>query len=452
MEDLKMKKTFASLLVLTMILSLCACSSHRNPESPTASVSNESAVSAGNSKMTTIVWGDWMLSEDAFADIYGAMVKNFDSAHDQIAVETYTQPYSAYLDQLLIASAAGNGPDVAHIKAEWLPQFLALGVVKDLYPYVSQEVLNDYSSSALEAATIDGKLVGMPWFCNSYAIFYNKALLEQAGITELPTSMDELMEDAAKVASLGTDANGNKIYGLALANSGLEASEGYNLLPILWGYGAEYQDANGQISIASSEGLQAFTEIQNLYRNDISPKGASFKDIRNLFGQGVIGFYWDAEAALSSCAAASSNPEDFYSNVGAMVIPANDNANGYGYLSERYMIVFNSCPDEKMAAVSEFLKYMSGSEAIQVLQDNNQGKMSSRASVMETVFADVDSEITKVFINSMDTARSLPSGSLNFLDADEILANAVTQLAQGGDVTAIVGNAQAEIQALYDKK
>lgn len=451
-----MKKLVALLLAFVMVLSLCACGGKTEDTTETTAASagtTEAATEAAASsdEEVSIVWGDWMLSEDAYVGIYGAMVDNFDDAYDNITVETYTQPYSSYLDQLLIAAAAGNGPDVAHIKAEWLPQFLALGVVKDLYPYVSEDVLSDFSASSIEAATIDGQLVGMPWFCNAYAMFYNKALLEKAGVTELPTTMDELMDAAEKVAALGTDENGNKIYGLALANSNLEASEGYNLLPVLWGYGAEYQDADGKIAIASDAGIQAFTEIQNLYLNDISPKGASFKDIRNLFGQGVIGFYWDAEAALSSCASAAPDADAFYDNTGAMVIPANDGANGYGYLSERYMIVFNSCSEEKMEAISQFLDYMSGSEAIQVLQDNNQGKMSSRTSVMETVFSGVDNPITLAFIDAMDTARSLPSGNLSFMDADELLSDATTRLAQGEDVTTVITDIQSQIQALYDQ-
>lgn len=448
-----MKKYVALLLALVMVLGLCACGNTTSQAETTAPASKAPAASSADAKAeeVTLVWGDWMLSEDAYVDIYGAMVENFDNSRDDITVETYTQPYSSYLDQLLIAAAAGNGPDAAHIKAEWLPQFLALGVVKDLYPYVSEETLSDFSASSIEAATIDGKLVGMPWFCNAYAMFYNKDLLEQAGVTELPTTMDELMEAAEKVSALGTDANGNKIYGLALANSGLEASEGYNMLPILWGYGADYQDADGKISIASEEGLEAYTKIQELYTKDISPKGASFKDIRNLFGQGVIGFYWDAEAALASCAAAAADADAFMSKVGAMPIPANDSANGYGYLSERYIIVFNSCSEEKMEAMSDFLEYMSGSEAIQVLQDNNQGKMSSRTSVMETVFADIDSEITLGFIEAMKTAKSLPSGNLSFMDADELLNNAATRLAQGEDVTTVITDTQNQIQALYDQ-
>lgn len=451
MEDTKMRKIVALLLAAIMVFGLCACGSKTAEPGTAPAAAAEDKPTAAPAENVNLVWGDWMLSEDAYVDIYGKMVKDFDNSRDDITVETYTQPYSSYLDQLLIAAAAGNGPDAAHIKAEWLPQFLALGVVKDLYPYVSEETLSDFSESSIEAATIDGKLMGMPWFCNAYAMFYNKDLLEQAGITELPKTMDELMGAAAKISALGTDANGNKIYGLALANSGLEASEGYNMLPILWGYGAEYQDADGKIAIASDAGIQAYTAIQNLYVNDISPKGASFKDIRNLFGQGVIGFYWDAEAALSSCASAAPDKDAFYAKVGAMPIPANDSPNGYGYLSERYIIVFNSCPEEKMAAMADFLDYMSGSKAIQVLQDNNQGKMSSRASVMDTVFANVDSEITLAFIEAMKTARSLPSGNLSFMDADELLNNAATRLAQGEDVTTVITDTQNQIQLLYDQ-
>ena len=451
MEDIKMRKIVALLLAAIMVFGLCACGSKTAEPGTAPATAAEDKPTAAPAENVNLVWGDWMLSEDAYVDIYSKMVKDFDNSRDDITVETYTQPYSSYLDQLLIAAAAGNGPDAAHIKAEWLPQFLALGVVKDLYPYVSEETLSDFSASSIEAATIDGKLMGMPWFCSAFAMFYNKDLLEQAGITELPKTMDELMDAAAKVSALGTDANGNKIYGLALANSGLEASEGYNMLPILWGYGAEYQDADGKIAIASDAGIQAYTAIQNLYVNDISPKGASFKDIRNLFGQGVIGFYWDTEAGLSPCASAAPDKDAFYAKVGAMPIPANDSPNGYGYLSERYIVVFNSCPEEKMAAMADFLDYMSGSKAIQVLQDNNQGKMSSRASVMDTVFANVDSEITLAFIEAMKTARSLPSGNLSFMDADELLNNAATRLAQGEDVTTVITDTQNQIQLLYDQ-
>ena len=51
----------------------------------------------------------------------------------------------------------------------------------------------------------------------------------------------------------------------------------------------------------------------------------------------------------------------------------------------------------------------------------------------------------------MKTARSLPSGNLSFMDADELLNNAATRLAQGEDVTTVITDTQNQIQLLYDQ-
>ena len=78
-----------------------------------------------------------------------------------------------------------------------------------------------------------------------------------------------------------------------------------------------------------------------------------------------------------------------------MVIPGADTPNGAGYVIDHYLVVFNNTPDELMPQVAKFLEFMSDSTVIQIFKDGNQGKMSSRASVMDEVFADV-SEITQV--------------------------------------------------------
>ena len=73
-------------------------------------------------------------------------------------------------------------PDVAHIKAEWLPQLLALGVVKPLDGYISADVLADYSQSAIDSVTVDGSMMALPWFSNTCALLVNTDLCEQAGV------------------------------------------------------------------------------------------------------------------------------------------------------------------------------------------------------------------------------------------------------------------------------
>jgi len=406
----------------------------------------------GSSTQTSaIVWGDWMLSEDAYAPIYQAMVDSFTDAYPDIKVETYFQPYSQYLDQLLIAAAAGNAPDIVHIKSEWMPQFMALDAVKEVTSVVSKELLDDYNKAAIDAITYDGKLMGLPWFTNAYAMFYNKNLLDKAGITELPKNLDELIDAAYKISALGTDEKGNKIYGVALANSNTEVGEGYNTFPLLWGYGGDFLDSNGKVCLTNEPALKAFTNIQKLYVDGVSPVGASFKDARNLFGQGVIGFFWDAEAGIGASAAAAPDKDKFYESVGAMVIPSKDGPNGHGYLSDRFMIVFKNCADEKMENIGKFMEHMSGPDCIRILYEANQGKMSSRKSVMEKVYGNVESPITRAFVEAIKTAKPLPSGNLHFMDADKLITDGLARLAQGEDVKAVMTDIESQIQALYNE-
>ena len=52
----------------------------------------------------------------------------------------------------------------------------------------------------------------------------------------------------------------------------------------------------------------------------------------------------------------------------------------------------------------------------------------------------------------MKTARPLPVAGLHFMDADKELVNALTRLAQGEDVTAVMTDCQQIIQDMYDEE
>lgn len=397
---------------------------------------------AAAEEKTTISWTSWALAEEHLVPVYGGSADAFMADNPGITVDySQTNPYAQYLDQLLIASTVGNAPDVAHIKAEWLPQFLELGVVKDIKPYISEDVLKDYSESAIAGVTAGEEMVAMPWFGNTYAVYYNKALLKQAGIETLPTTWDELIADAYKISALGSD-----IYGLAIPNSnGVEAGEGYNILPILWAYGADYRDADGKLALNSENAVKAFESIKKLIDDKVtSTVGYSFKDLRNLFGQGKIGFYWDLEATIATAAAAAENKDKFYEDFGVMTIPGTD-----GYVINHYLIVFDSVSDEKMPAVAKFLEYMSDSKVINIFYEGGQGKMSSRASVLEEVFANV-SEVTGVYVETMKTARPLPIDG-HFMEAEAKFVDALTALAQGTSAQDAADNLQKAIEDIYEE-
>ena len=250
-----MKRTLHILFALMMLLALVGCqakpaevadepaqnSSEAEPaevaEEATASeaeAAEEPAVSDSETgEIPTIVLNDWSWADESWTDCLTEVFGTFDEMHGaEVNLEVVGNSYADTVSTLLVQAAAGNTPDLAMVKAEWIPQFLELGVVASIQNVISDEALADYGDAALSGYTIDGDLIALPFFGQGYAMFYNKDLLEEAGITELPQTFDELLEAADKVAALGTDENGNKIYGLGLVNSGLEVAEGYNIFPV----------------------------------------------------------------------------------------------------------------------------------------------------------------------------------------------------------------------------
>lgn len=458
-----MKKFFAILLAMAMVLSLAACGA-KGSETPSttapaaASGSNQepaATTAAAPAEPVTLTWGSWVFAEDSVRPIYQEMadVYNETNEYNTTISTEYFYSYADYLSTLLIDVAGGNGPDVAHIKAEWLPQLLALGVVRSLDGYISQDVLDDYSQSAIDAVTVDGQMVALPWFSNTYALLVNTELCEKAGVDYTAIgSWDDLLEAAAKVSALGDD-----IYGLAIPDSnGVEAGEGYNTFPALWARGGDFE-VNGKIQLTSDAAVSAYTDLQNLYVNKISTAAGSnsFKELRNLFGAGKIGFYWDIESGVATAASAAEDEAAYYGRTQVITIPGADAA-GHGYLISHQLVVFDSCPDEKMEAMGHFLDFMSGSDVIGILYKNGQGKMSSRSTVMAEVFADctgIKQEkggYTYAYVKAMESAKALPAANIHFQDADAMLTDMLTELAQGGDVAEILNKWQKEIQAEYD--
>ncbi len=462
-----MKKLLSVLLCITMVLALLGgCSKKEESGNDNKSSDSQKQQTSDDKKSTTdekkdttsggdakeavtLKWASWVFAEEAQLPTYKAMSDNYMSKNSNVTVELDSNPYAQYLDQLLIAAAAGSTPDVAHIKAEWLPQFLELGVVKSITGLVSNDVLSDYSQTAIDAVTVDGQMMAMPWFNNTYCLFYNKALLEKAGITQLPQSWDELLEDAEKISALGTDENGNKIYGLAIASGGTEAGEGYNVFPALWANGGNFLDASGKINLTDDAAIKTFTELQKLLVDGISPYGSSFKDLRNLFGQGVIGFYWDIEGCIAAVLQSAADPDALKEDMGFAVIPGNGTPYGHGYLIDHLLITFNTVDEAKTDEVMKFMEFLTGPECINQLYVDGKGKMSSRSGVMAEVFKDVQ-DPTATYVKAMETAKALPTAGLHFMDADEKIVEALQQLAQGKDVTTVMTETQKAIQDLYD--
>lgn len=456
---MKIKRWIALMLIALIAVSTIGCKStigetteaSTTAEQAAADTAAPSAEPAAEHKPVTITFGSWVFPEDSVNYIYQEILDNFMAKYPWITVDIYTNSYADYLEQLVVAAAAGTGPDVAHIKNTWLAQLEEIGAVLPVNDFLSAETVADYSDSAIDALTDEnGKMMAVDWFGNTESLIYNKDLLAKAGwkIEDI-TSWDKLLEAAADISALGTDENGNTIYGFAVPTSWIETGEGYATLIWQWANGSDWMDEDGTIDLTRPGTIQAYTQLQSLIQNKVTPYGYSLKEIRNAFGQGTIGFFYDIQAGVKTAASVAADPNAFNANVG--IVPLNS-VGSAGYVESHYLVALDTVDDSKKEAVSLFLEYMSSADAIQVLHDNNQGKMSDRASVMKAVYGNVEDEVTAAYVQAMAGARALNVNSTAFLDADKALQDSIATIAQGADVATAMSDAQAKIRTLYGQQ
>lgn len=407
-----------------------------------------SMVSVAFAEPVTLSYNDWSYVDEGWKDCYTALFAQFDELYgSEIDLQVGGNAFADTLNNLLIQAAGGNPPDIAKIKTEWLPQFLAMGVLADLTPYLPEEMESDFYSGTLDAYRYNGGLYAIPYFSQSYAVFYNKDLLEQAGITELPKTFDELIEAAYKVSALGSDENGNTIYGLGLPANGTTNGDGYNVFPWLWANGGAFKDENGQISLYSEANLEAFTQIQKIYVDGVSPVGLTFYEMRTLFGTGNLGFYWDLMSQTSSFTLSSVLGEEYLDHIGAFIIPGAEEGDGVSYSTESIFVIFNTCKNPEIAM--KVIDYLSGTQGQQILSEYGRGKMSGRASVMDLIYKDTTDEITKAYIGAMAVCRPMPFTDAAFMEADLAIGRAIVRLAMNEEVDTVIKELQAEVEEIY---
>ncbi len=88
-----------------------------------------------------------------------------------------------------------------------------------LGPWQEKDAIEDFGDIApglVTGMTVDGNLIGIPVRHATQGLFYNEALLEEAGITAPPKTLEELVEQARKATF--TSKAGTPVTGMVLAS------------------------------------------------------------------------------------------------------------------------------------------------------------------------------------------------------------------------------------------
>lgn len=191
------------------------------------------------------------------------VIDSFNETHPDIQVVAETIHFSQIDAQAIQAAATGAGPDILNVYSVQLPQHVAAGSIQPLTEYATvwlEENGDDYIFP-IDAVTYDGEIMAMPWETRVWILWYRQDVLEEAGI-ELPDTLMELADVAGQLRA----ASGEEVIGLAIGFS--EASLGADFMekfePILWAYGGQLLDEDGNAAFAGPEGVQAMQLIYDM--------------------------------------------------------------------------------------------------------------------------------------------------------------------------------------------
>ncbi len=152
----------------------------------------------------------WSLFTGGDGEFFNAMIDEFNASQDEIHMTNDMVRFDDYYTRLTTALAAGTAPDVIVLHQARLINYVPSGVLLPLDDYVSEEMLSDFQTAPLEACRMDGNLYAIPFDVHPIVMYSNKALLDAAGVTEIPETAEEFLA-AAKAVKEATGEWGSLI-------------------------------------------------------------------------------------------------------------------------------------------------------------------------------------------------------------------------------------------------
>jgi multiple sugar transport system substrate-binding protein len=147
---------------------------------------------------------------------FAKAIEAFQQVHPEIKINYRSFPYADYETAVVNAFAAGKGPDIWMIHNTWLPKHMdKLRPMPNSIPGLKQPLftIKTYQDQFVDVAyrdlVIDGKIYGVPLYIDTLALYYNKDLFNNAGLTRPPVSWDEFNEDVKLLTK--TNPNNNDI-------------------------------------------------------------------------------------------------------------------------------------------------------------------------------------------------------------------------------------------------
>ncbi|MCP4381457.1 MAG: sugar ABC transporter substrate-binding protein [Hyphomicrobiales bacterium] len=210
------------------------------------------------------------------------MVDEYEAANPGVEVEIISLPWGQAFEKLATMVAGGDIPDLVEMPDRWHALYDGAGKLVDLDPYIADwehgGTLTDKTLAMGHQAGEAGTM--LPYGFYLRAMFYNKKLLEEAGVSGPPTTMDEFMAASKAVSEL----DGKYGYCLRGGTGGLN---GWIMFGATMRGDNAFFTEDGKSTLNEPDSVKGIQFLIDLYQNGYAPKDS----VNWGFNEIVAGFY-----------------------------------------------------------------------------------------------------------------------------------------------------------------
>lgn len=227
------------------------------------------SIQAAKTKVLNI----WVGYPELLPVIEGA-IEDYEKNNPQINVNVVSFNVRELERKVAVSVPTGSAADI--ILLDHMPGMRYIS--NDLFQPVPAELDNmikaSFDQDVYELSVKDNKLYAVPWFIGIQTLYYNKTMFKEAGLTNPPETMDQLMDYARKLAKY--DNNGNLIQsGLSLRLSGSGSGIAHKWAPYLIAFGGDIlvktpsgKYHNGYDNEAGRNALKFYIDLVHKYNAD----------------------------------------------------------------------------------------------------------------------------------------------------------------------------------------
>ena len=323
-------------------------------------------------------------------------------------------------------------------------QWAAQGWAEPLDSYLGadkQKIMSQYLKAYVDANTVGGKVISLPYFADSQFLYYRKDLLEKY-TRPVPKTWDELMETAKVV--LEGEKNPN-MQGFSTAGAPIEGTVCTYLVP-LWGMGSDVTKG-GKLNLDTPQARQPFQLYGRMKQAGVLPKNIAeiptdriridMQAGNVLFAQ-TWGYVWnrlenDADSKVKGRIGVARLPHD----------PGGQSATCIG----GWQLAVSAYSKNKQEAV-KFVRYLSSPEVSEM-----QAVMASHLPVFPAVYKDPDVlKANPWFADALpvvESAKSRPVSHQYPQVSDAIRSNMNAYLAGTKTTDAALADIKSKLQPIF---